>query len=132
MLSGVIGKFCLVYIDDIMVYSRDLETHLNLLQQVFSLLKATGLTLNLKKCNSCQQSLSFLDHMVSVEGLRTEQAKVKAIQSYPIQCNIMLPALFSVQYWYIRLEPPVHSPFLGACCSFACPQEERSGVEMDK
>lgn len=45
------NKFCIVYIDDIVVYSPSISTHIQHLQKVFTCLQKDGLSLNLKKCN---------------------------------------------------------------------------------
>lgn len=88
MLAYFIGKICIVYIDDIVIYSWDILTHLQHLQQVFACLQSIWFTLNLKKCQLCQCSLSFLGHVTSGEGIWTKADKVEAICAYPTPTNI--------------------------------------------
>lgn len=51
VLRDLRGKCCLIYIDDVVIFSENEEKHLQHLNQVFSHLSNAGLTLNLKKCN---------------------------------------------------------------------------------
>lgn len=80
VLKDFKGKHCFVYIDDIVVYSRNEAEHLVHLSQVFSGLQEAGLTLNLKKCNLFQRSLVFLGHVVSANGVNTDPEKVKSVR----------------------------------------------------
>lgn len=88
LLCKEIGKYCFLYIDDIVVYSKYVHTHFQHLQKVFNILEAAGLTLNLKKCNLCQRSLTFLRHTVSAEGVKTDHTKIEVVQNYPAPRNI--------------------------------------------
>lgn len=60
VLRELKGKCCMVYIDDVVVFSKNKQDHLQHLHQVFSCFHKVGLTLNLKKCNFIQKSLMFL------------------------------------------------------------------------
>lgn len=97
ILAGVISKPCFVYIDNFVVYYRDVNTHIHNLQQAFFLFETARLTLNLKKCSLAQQSLSFLGDVISEEGIRTEHSKVKAIEADSFARNIK-----ESQSWYHR------------------------------
>lgn len=57
------GKCCMIYIDDVVIYSKSEQEHYQHIQQVFQCLSKAGLTLNLKKCNFIQKSLMFLGHI---------------------------------------------------------------------
>lgn len=106
ILVELIGKICFVYIDDIVIYSRDLATHLQHLQQVSACLQRAGLTLNLRKCQICQRSLSFLGHVISGEGIRTEAEKIEAIRTYPTPRNLKeLQCFIGLAGWYHRFIP---------------------------
>lgn len=79
ILKDFRGMCCFVYINDIVVYSKNVQEHLQHLNQVFNCLHQAGLTLNLKKCNLIERSLTFLGNVVSSEGVRTDPSKVAAI-----------------------------------------------------
>ena len=79
MLRDFLGKFVVVYFDDILVYSRDLISHINHLQSVFSVLREQRLYGNLKKCSFCQSEVVFLGFVVSGADVRVDEEKIKAI-----------------------------------------------------
>ncbi len=73
----------LVFIDDLIVFTPDLKTHLEVLDSVFHRLKEAGLKVKLKKCKFLKRSLSFLGHRVDVSGIHTMADKVEAVQRFP-------------------------------------------------
>ncbi|KAL7869726.1 hypothetical protein AOLI_G00137140 [Acnodon oligacanthus] len=77
----------LFYIDDIVIYSPDVE-HLSHLSAVFLRIQQAGFTLNLKKCNLMQQSFTFLGHVISEKGIQMSTDKIQAIQDYPEPKNM--------------------------------------------
>ncbi|GAA6094206.1 uncharacterized protein LOC125145182 [Tachysurus ichikawai] len=77
------NKCCMVYIDDIIVYSPDIQTHLHHLKQVFCSLHKACLTLNLKKCKFLCSSLDYLGHTITADGVKVNSDKVDAIRTYP-------------------------------------------------
>ena len=81
VLSGIEGLFC--YLDDILLCSEDVESHMSLLNQVFQRLKDNGLTLALDKCHFGQSSVDYLGYQVTATGIRPLRRKVEAIQKIP-------------------------------------------------
>ena len=88
VLRAYIGKFVVVYFDDILVYSRSLEEHVDHLRLVLNVLRKERLYANLKKCDFCQSELVFLGFVVSAAGIKVDQEKVKAIQEWPTPASI--------------------------------------------
>ncbi|KAG8481073.1 hypothetical protein CXB51_025807 [Gossypium anomalum] len=80
VLSAYIGKFCVVYFDDILVYSRSLDDHLRHLRVVLDVLRKETLYANLKKYTFCSNQVVFLGFVISSQGLQVDQEKVKAIR----------------------------------------------------
>lgn len=76
-------KFTFVYLDDILVASRNEQEHLGHLKQLFSRLKEYGLIINTKKCRFVVPELKFLGHSVSANGLSPLPDRVEAICSFP-------------------------------------------------
>jgi recombinational DNA repair protein (RecF pathway) len=76
-----LDKFVIVYLDDILIYRPDLETHISHLRLVLELLRQNQLYANLSKCIFCQRSVEFLGHVIYSDGFSMEAAKVKAIST---------------------------------------------------
>ena len=79
ILAPYLWLFCLVYIDDIVVYSKSYEEHINHLDKVLEAVEESGITLSPSKCHLFYGSILLLGHKVSRLGLSTHQEKVKAI-----------------------------------------------------
>ncbi|KAI2645614.1 Transposon Ty3-I Gag-Pol polyprotein [Labeo rohita] len=73
-------RFVIVYIDDILIYSRNMAEHRHHVQQVLHKLREFRLYLKLEKCEFHRPSVHFLGHIISAEGVQMDQGKVSAIQ----------------------------------------------------
>lgn len=83
VLAGLIGKTCLVYLDDIIVWSSSVSEHETKLREVFERLKQHQLLLQPDKCNFLMEEIKFLGHIVSGSGVRMDPDKVRAVTNYP-------------------------------------------------
>lgn len=72
-----------VYMDDLIVVSRDLDSHFEKLTLVFERLSQTRLKLNLQRCNFLKSRIAFFGHIVDHEGIHTSGAKVSAVKIFP-------------------------------------------------
>ena len=90
-----IRKSVLVFVDDILIYSNTIEDHAMHLAEVFQLLRKHNLFVKRSKCSFAQQSLEYLGHIISVDGVATDPAKVEAIKSWPRPTNLKQ----LVEYW---------------------------------
>ena len=84
VLSGFSFEICLAYLDDIIFFSKDEQSHVERLRLVFTRLQSAGLKLKPSKCHLLQRSVSFLGHVVSPEGIATNPQKIDVIISWPI------------------------------------------------
>ena len=73
---------CLIYLDDVIIFSKTVDEHLERLQEVFARLKSAGLKLKPSKCNFLQQKVKYLGHIVSADGIATDPDKIAAIKDW--------------------------------------------------
>ncbi|OMO51981.1 reverse transcriptase [Corchorus capsularis] len=88
VLRAFIGKFVVVYFDDILVYSQNLDEHVKHLRCVLDVLRVEKLYANLKKCTFCTNKLVFLGFVVSSQGIEVDEEKIKAIKEWPTPTNV--------------------------------------------
>ena len=86
-LAPILRKFALVFFDDILVYSRTWEDHLNHLSQVLQLLLQDQWHIKLSKCAFAQQQIAYLGHVISSKGVSTDPNKVEVVKSWPVPTN---------------------------------------------
>jgi hypothetical protein len=84
VLCGLTFEACMVYLDDIIIFSSDFDTHIDRIKQVFERIRQAGLKLKASKCCLLQEKVSFLGHVVSAEGLEVQTEKVEAVKSWPV------------------------------------------------
>ncbi|GFY21108.1 retrovirus-related Pol polyprotein from transposon 297 [Trichonephila clavipes] len=87
ILKPVIGRFVLVYMDDVIITSPSFNEHLGHLNQVFTFLRDAGLILNKDKCHFARDKLKNLGLVISKEGIETDHSKVKAIPEMKLPKN---------------------------------------------
>jgi len=72
-----------VFIDDILIYSQTFTEHVYHVQLVFQLLQNHQFKVRLSKCSFAQQKLSYLGHVLSPNGVSTDPAKIRDVQTWP-------------------------------------------------
>lgn len=88
LLSGYLSNFSFIYVDDIVVYSPDAETHLNHLEMIFARLKETGFKVKLSKCQLFRTHINYLGYVVSTRGLMIDPIKTDAVENFPTPTNV--------------------------------------------
>lgn len=83
VLSGLNYVTCLVYVDDIIVFSKTFDEHLQRLREVFVRLQNANLKINTEKCHFLKDSVEFLGHIVSRRGVEADPKKVEAVKNFP-------------------------------------------------
>ncbi|KAL4352593.1 hypothetical protein GQ457_06G013560 [Hibiscus cannabinus] len=81
-------KFVLIFLDDILVYSKDWQEHLRHLREVLLVLRRNRLVAKRSKCMFGRDRVEYLGHVISREGLKVDLEKVEAIQAWPTPKNV--------------------------------------------
>ena len=88
VLRGLTPVQCLVYLDDIIIFSVTFEEHLVRLQSVLAALRAANLKIKPRKCRLLCSQVRFLGHIVSGDGIATDPAKVQAVREWPVPKSV--------------------------------------------
>ncbi|GBG65022.1 hypothetical protein CBR_g49091 [Chara braunii] len=100
---AMLDRFVLVYLDDILVYSRSLEDHLGHLRRVLETLRRATYKANRDKCEFVRQELEYLGHFVTPEGISPLSDKIQAIQEWSEPRNVMdVHSFLSLAGYYQR------------------------------
>ena len=79
---------CLIYLNNIIIFSSNFEEHLEKLQAVFQQLGNNNLKLKGSKCEFFKSQVSYLEHIVSEEGIRTDPAKIEVVKTSPVPKSV--------------------------------------------
>ena len=82
-LIGLIDQFCVVYLDDILIYSETPAEHVQHVRQVLDRLRRASLFVGLRKCEFFTTQVEFLGFIVSTDGVSMDKRRVAAIQDWP-------------------------------------------------
>ena len=93
-LHDFLDLFCIVFLDDVLIFSETLEEHVAHVKQVLSRLRDYGLTCNLKKCEFHASSLSFLGFVISPEGVSMDPDRIIAITEWPVPTSVQEVQIF--------------------------------------
>lgn len=87
VLAGIKWKTLLVYLDDIIVFSKNFDDHLTDLKELFNRLREHNIRLKASKCHLCKHEISYLGHVVNADGIHPDPAKIEAIKKMKIPSN---------------------------------------------
>ncbi|KAL4123449.1 hypothetical protein QTP88_015627 [Uroleucon formosanum] len=88
VLCNLIGLQCLVYLDDIIIFSVDIREHSKRLREVFNRLRMHILKLNPAKCEFLSKEVIYLGHKISENGVQPDERKVESVKNFPIPKNV--------------------------------------------
>ena len=92
LMQRVLGdlhlKTCLVYIDDVVVFSKSVEEHIQRLREVLSRLREAGLKLKPSKCELLQRRLKYLGHIVSEKGIECNPEGINTLLNWKVPSSV--------------------------------------------
>ena len=83
VLAGYRWHHCLVYLDDIIVFSATLDEHVERLHNILECIRTAGLKVKLTKCDFAKAELHALGHVVSGKGVSPDPQKIRAVVDFP-------------------------------------------------
>ncbi|CAF4948538.1 unnamed protein product [Pieris macdunnoughi] len=106
VLAGLQGERCFVYLDDIVVYSYDLKSHIKNLKSVFQKLRSHNLKLQADKCEFLRKEVGYLGHIITEHGVKPDPKKIEAVQKFPIpKCAKDIKSFLGLVSYYRRFIP---------------------------
>ena len=128
VLGDCLDKFALVYLDDILIYSKNEAEHKEHVNHVLNLLRKAQLVANFKKCEFGQRELIFVGFKITADGILPAPSKINAVKNWPRLSNVQEVRQFmGLAQHYRRLIPKfasIASPLTDLIQLFASPQEE--------
>ena len=83
VLAGLKWQCCLVYIDDVVIFSPTFEQHITDLERVFQTLRSANLTLKTAKCQFCRREMRYLGHIITQDGIKPNPDLIKSVTNFP-------------------------------------------------
>ncbi|CAI7874404.1 unnamed protein product [Closterium sp. NIES-53] len=106
ILRPLLDEFVVVYLDDILIYSRDMKQHIEHLRSVFEILQREKFYVKLSKSEFALKKVQFLGHMVSAPGVHVDPKKIEAIRTWKTPENVKeLQQFLGFANYYNRFVP---------------------------
>lgn len=87
LMEDILGDYnlniCLIYLDDVIIFSKTHQEHLERLEKVFQRIRESGLKLSPKKCKFFKEEVVYVGHSVSAAGIRPDPEKTEVIRNWP-------------------------------------------------
>lgn len=102
ILPAELKEYIYVYLDDVLIATETFEHHLYILGKFFEVLSRREMTIEIKKSKFCQKNIQFLGHILTPDGIRPRDDKVKAIMQCPRPNTIRKLRMFLGSTGYLR------------------------------
>ena len=84
---GLHLEICYIYLDDLIIFSKTFEEHVERLERIFQRLREVNLKLSPKKCEFFKRKVRYVGHIVSAEGVEPDPDKVEKVKEWPTPTN---------------------------------------------
>lgn len=111
-------KYLNIYLDDLIIYSRDRESHEKHVREVLTRLRKNGLIAKKKKCHFFQSSVKYLGHIITDKGIEPDEEKIAAIKNWPPIKSVKQAQSFLGLVGYYRKFIPQMSALCGPIHDF--------------
>ena len=98
-------NWCIIYLDDTIIFSKDTTSHTERLEAVFEKLAKAGPKLKPSKCEFFKKRIKYLGHIVSEEGVSTDPKKVEAVHKWPVPKTVIDVRTF---FWFGGVLQEIH------------------------
>ncbi|GJP86628.1 hypothetical protein CLOP_g16628 [Closterium sp. NIES-67] len=106
ILRPLLDECVVVYLDDILIYSRDMKHHVDHLRRVFEILRRERFYVKLSKSEFALEKVQFLGHMVSAQGVHVDPKKIEAVRTWKTPENVKeLQQFLGFANYYNRFVP---------------------------
>jgi hypothetical protein len=103
LLRGLKPVQCLVYLDDVIIFSATIEEHVVRLRSVLERLRNGGLTLKFEKCKFAEEKVNYLGHVISKHGVQPDPGKISAVREFPTPTSVKeLQSFLGLSNYYRR------------------------------
>ncbi|CAI5480573.1 unnamed protein product [Closterium sp. Yama58-4] len=106
ILRPLLDECVVVYLDDILIYSKNMKEHVEHLRKVFEILRKNKFYVKLSKSDFALKKVQFLGHMVSAEGVHVDPRKIEAVKKWKVPENVKeLQQFLGFANYYNRFVP---------------------------
>jgi hypothetical protein len=88
ILNEYLDRFCTPYMDDVLIYSKNLQEHKRHVRLVIEALDNAGLKLDIDKCEFYKKEVKFLGLIISPDGIRMDPAKIQCIKDWAYPTSV--------------------------------------------
>jgi hypothetical protein len=88
IFQDILDEYVIIYLDDILIYSKNINDHKQHVKEVLNRLKKHDLTAKLEKCLFHTNKLAFLGYIITDEGISMDPKKTSAISNFPTPTNV--------------------------------------------
>ena len=106
ILSGLSLEICCCYLDEILIFSHNMQEHRQHLQVIFDRLRSAGLMLHPEKCDFAKTEIKFLDYIISPNSIKIDPMKTAKITNYPRPTSVKEARNFYNLAHYFRRHCP--------------------------